>query len=143
MPSDQTRPHTPDLDRRTVLRGLALTGAAGASLLAGCGGSDSGQEAGSGGRPIAKTGDIPVGGGTVFAGEEVVVTQPKAGEFMAFSAICTHQACPLDEVADGSIVCPCHGSRFAIEDASVQKRPATDPLEQRSVTIEGDQVVVA
>ena len=39
--------------------------------------------------------EIPVGGGKVFEALKVVVTQPTAGDFKAFSAVCTHQACTV------------------------------------------------
>ena len=51
-----------------------------------------------GGSVIASTADIPEGGGTVFGDQKVVVTQPEAGEFKAFSAICTHQGCTVGDV---------------------------------------------
>lgn len=51
-----------------------------------------------GGSVIATTAEIPEGGGTVFGEEKVVVTQPEAGEFKAFSAICTHQSCTVVDV---------------------------------------------
>ncbi|MPZ63744.1 MAG: Rieske 2Fe-2S domain-containing protein [Propionibacteriales bacterium] len=152
-----TRTRVPDLERRTVLRGIALTGA-GASLLIGCdsGGSTTsgqpedsateppeGDTSGGGGEAVATTGEIPEGGGAVFADAEVVVTQPQAGEFMAFSAICTHQGCTVTDVADGTINCACHGSKFNIEDGSVANGPATDPLPEMSVTVDGDQVMVS
>ena len=54
------------------------------------------------------------------------MTQPTAGTFKAFSAICTHQGCMVGEVADGTIICPCHGSQFTIADGSVAQRPG-DP----------------
>ena len=38
-----------------------------------------------------------------------MITQPKEGEFKAFSSICTHQACPVATVTD-TINCDCHGS---------------------------------
>ena len=51
-----------------------------------------------GGSVIATTADIPEGGGTVFPDDKVVVTQPEAGEFKAFSAVCTHQGCTVGDV---------------------------------------------
>ena len=50
------------------------------------------------GQVLASAGDIPEGGGTIFADEQVVVTQPEAGDFKAFSAICTHQKCTVTSV---------------------------------------------
>ncbi|WP_436891083.1 Rieske (2Fe-2S) protein [Nocardiopsis dassonvillei] len=87
---------------------------------------------------VATVDEVPVGGGVVLAGVAVVVTQPEAGEFRAFSTACTHEGCPVDEVAGGEIVCPCHGSRFSIADGSPTEGPATDPLEEYTVTVTGE-----
>ncbi|GGT27825.1 Rieske (2Fe-2S) protein [Nonomuraea spiralis] len=95
------------------------------------------------GGALAKTADIPVGGGTVFKDQKVVVTQPTAGEFKAFSAICTHKGCPVGSVADGAIVCPCHGSKFNIADGSVADGPADKPLAAQQIKVEGDQITLA
>ncbi|MBC7267867.1 MAG: Rieske (2Fe-2S) protein [Streptomyces sp.] len=127
-------------NRRTV---LLATGAA--ALAAGCGGdgdSASGTDA-SPGRELARTSDIPVGGGTVFKDEKVVVTQPEEGEFKAFSSICTHQQCPVADVSDGTINCTCHGSRFSITDGSVANPPATRPLPEKEITVEGNSILLA
>jgi Rieske Fe-S protein len=83
-----------------------------------------------------------VGGGVILDDADYVITQPARGEFKAFSKICTHQNCPVTEIADGSINCKCHGSRFSIEDGSVQNGPATRPLPEAEVTVAGNQVVV-
>jgi Rieske Fe-S protein len=72
-----------------------------------------------------------------------VVTQPTEGEFKAFSAVCTHQGCPVQSISDGTINCQCHGSAFAIEDGSVVNGPATRPLESKAVSVEGDSVRVS
>ena len=88
---------------------------------------------------IAKTADVPVGSGVIV--DEVVVTQPSAGEFKGFSAICTHQGCTVNEVADGTINCPCHGSKFNL-DGSVANGPASKPLESQAVTVQGDSIVL-
>ncbi|MGH3812300.1 MAG: Rieske (2Fe-2S) protein [Pseudonocardiaceae bacterium] len=96
--------------------------------------------AGSAGQPLADTADIPVGGGAVFADQEVVVTQPTPGAFKAFSAVCTHQGCTVNKVASGTINCPCHGSKYAIADGSVVNGPASRPLAQRQITVSGDTI---
>ncbi|MFD9241675.1 Rieske (2Fe-2S) protein [Streptomyces sp. NPDC059556] len=94
------------------------------------------------GRALARTADIPVGGGTVFKAEKVVVTQPTAGEFKAFSAVCTHQGCLVNKVADGTIDCPCHGSKFRITDAAVVAGPAPRPLPAEQITVSGDSITL-
>jgi Rieske Fe-S protein len=92
---------------------------------------------------VASTADVPVGGGTILADQELVITQPVAGQFQAFSTTCTHQGCAVSEVADGTIICPCHGSKFAIADGSVVDGPASAPLERRNINVEGDSIVLA
>jgi Rieske Fe-S protein len=92
------------------------------------------------GERLASTSDIPVGGGKVFAGDKVVVTQPTPGTFKAFSAICTHRGCTVNKVSDGTIDCPCHGSKYAIADGSVVNGPAQRSLAGREVTVSGDAV---
>src|SRR5690606_27844336 len=87
------------------------------------------------GTVVAKTSDIPEASGKILKEHKVVVTQPAAGTFKAFSFECTHQGCPVTGIADGAITCPCHKSRFSIEDGSVQKGPATQPLSAREVTV--------
>ncbi|PZT69851.1 iron-sulfur protein [Streptomyces sp. SW4] len=134
--------------RRTV---LLTTGAA--ALAAGCGdgGGDGGGERDtpaasptapreSAPRELARTADIPVGGGTVFKDEKVVVTQPERGDFKAFSAVCTHQGCIVADVSGGTINCACHGSRFGITDGAVEQGPATRPLPAEEISVEGDSV---
>jgi Rieske Fe-S protein len=96
-----------------------------------------------GAAPVAATADVPVGGGTILPDQDLVLTQPAAGEFQAFSATCTHQGCAVGEVTDGVIVCPCHGSRFAIEDGSVVEGPASRPLERRTIEVQGDSIMLA
>jgi len=137
--------------RRTVFAGV---GAGGLTLaLAACGGSDtttaspesgaassSAPEAAGG---LTTTAEIPVGGGKIFTEQKVVVVQPAEGQFKAFGINCTHQGCPVDKVENGAIVCPCHGSMFKIEDGSVSQGPATEPLAEQQITVEGDQISLA
>ncbi|MFC8507973.1 Rieske (2Fe-2S) protein [Streptomyces sp. NPDC057411] len=119
--------------------GKGAAGGQGDSAGASGGGSDA-----SGGAeqtpPLARTGDIPVGGGKVLADKGVVITQPKAGEFKAFSARCTHAGCTVAKVADGVIVCPCHQSRFDVSDGSVKGGPAPSPLEPAPIEVTGDAI---
>ncbi|MFJ5831362.1 Rieske (2Fe-2S) protein [Streptomyces sp. NPDC093089] len=98
---------------------------------------------GGAGPALAKTSDIPVGGGTVFSAEKVVVTQPEAGEFKAFSAVCTHQGCLVNKVADGTIDCPCHGSKYRIADGSVAAGPAPRPLPAEQIIVSGETITLA
>ncbi|MFB6842405.1 Rieske (2Fe-2S) protein [Streptomyces sp. NPDC056361] len=98
---------------------------------------------GGAGPVLAKTSDIPVGGGTVFTEEKVVVTQPEAGEFKAFSAVCTHQGCLVNKVADGTIDCPCHGSKYRIADGSVAAGPAPRPLPAEQIIVSGETITLA
>ncbi|GHA84380.1 Rieske (2Fe-2S) protein [Streptomyces termitum] len=135
--------------RRTVIA-AGGAGVAAAALTA-CGGPDAeggkagGAEGGGGAggadaAPLAKVADIPVGGGKVLADRGVVITQPKAGEFKAFSSKCTHAGCAVGEVRDGAIVCPCHQSRFDISDGSVKGGPATAPLPPEPIELKGDEI---
>ncbi|MET8634743.1 Rieske 2Fe-2S domain-containing protein [Streptomyces sp. NPDC004680] len=146
--------------RRTVMAAVGVTGLAAA--LTACGdsgdssapstsqsdstassGTSGGGEnaaAGTDGTVLAKTADIPEGGGKVFADQGVVVTQPAAGTFKAFSSKCTHQGCAVNDISNGVIVCPCHGSRFSATDGSVQKGPATQPLAAANISVSGDEI---
>ena len=147
----------PAMDRRTMLRGVAVTGALGASasLLAACGGDSGGSSgAASGGgsgsatgnaaasKSLGSTSQIPVGGGMVFKEQEIVVTQPRKGDFLAFSAICTHQGCPVGDVSGGTINCPCHGSKFNL-DGTVANPPATTPLPKKQISVQGGDITLA
>jgi len=120
--------------------GGAASGKAGASA----GGSAAGTAgaAGAGANAVAAVADVPVGGGIVLAAQDLVVTQPVAGTFKGFSATCTHQGCKVAEVKGGTINCPCHGSKFAVADGSPAAGPATKPLPEKAVTVQGSSVVL-
>ena len=133
---------TPGISRRTTLTGAAALGV-GVPLLAACGGGSDGS--GSAPKPpagekLGPAAGVPVGGGTIYPDQKVVVTQPAKGEFKAFSSICTHAGCPVSSVQNGTINCTCHGSKFSIEDGSVSNGPATKPLPELAVTVEGGQI---
>ncbi|GHH71549.1 iron-sulfur protein [Streptosporangium violaceochromogenes] len=100
------------------------------------------EQGGSGAKVLAKTADIPEGGGKVFKAEKVVVTQPKPGEFKAFTSVCTHRGCDVSDVSGGTINCPCHGSRFNVADGSVARGPAARPLAEKAITVEEGSIVL-
>jgi len=121
--------------RRRVLAGGASVMAL--SAIAGCAtyGGPQSHPAPTGPVALGKTSDIPVGGGKVFPAVPVVVTQPEAGTFKCFTAVCTHEGCTVSNIEDGTIVCPCHGSRFKIADGSVAQGPAVNPLTPKRITV--------
>jgi Rieske Fe-S protein len=90
---------------------------------------------------LTTTAQVPVGGGTIITGKNVVVTQPVANTFKAFSAVCTHQGCIVDAIADGTIDCPCHGSKFSVKDGSVVNGPASRPLVPVAIRVQGTSIV--
>lgn len=85
---------------------------------------------------------IAIGGGKVFGEHRIVVTQPVAGTYRAFSSVCTHQGCSVRNIADGAMECPCHGAKFSITDGSVISGPARAPLPERTVRMVGDTILV-
>ena len=104
--------------RRTVL----LTACATTCLaVAGCSTQNNsnapGVTLGSAEVPISA---VPVGGGVILADEQVVIT----------------------EVSDGTINCPCHGSRYSIVDGSVVQRPAQKSLHSYPLSLTGDTIIV-
>jgi len=143
------------LDRRAVLVGACGTCAV---VVTGCAAYGPAQPApapapppapaqpggaGGGGAKLAATADVPVGGGVILTDAQLVITQPKAGTFKAFSAICTHQGCTVSSVENGTINCPCHGSEFAIADGSVVAGPAPKPLPAQSIKVSGGSITAA
>jgi len=156
--------------RRGMLAGVGLVGLAGA--LTACGGSATSSapaaatpaaatpaaagsapasttapaaEASSApaGNALVATSKIPVGGGAVLSGPQVVVTQPTAGEFKAFSAVCTHMGCIVNQVSNGTIDCPCHGSQYSISTGAVVAGPAPSPLPAKQIKVSGGSVFLA
>jgi len=153
-----TQQRNAETTRRGLLAGVSLAGLAG--TLAACGSGAAGPasgtassggaapaggtgQAGGSGALLTRTGEIPVGGGKVFISARVVVTQPTAGEFKGFSAVCTHMQCIVDQITDGAIVCPCHGSRFSVTDGHVVAGPAPGPLPAQPLRVQSGQISLA
>ena len=139
------------INRRRALSGSAAV-ALGVPLLAACGDDSNASAvdpvtssepdgAGSGGgAALASAADVPVGGCFVVSDAKVVVTQPTEGNFKAFSAVCTHQGCLVETSSDGEIPCPCHNSRFSLDDGSPISGPATASLAPVEITVDGDAI---
>jgi Rieske Fe-S protein len=142
------------INRRRALAGSAAL-AIGAPVLAACGSGDSTAGSGSGGSgaggsegsasgdTLASTSDVPVGGCFVVSSAKVVVTQPTEGDFKAFTAVCTHQGCLVETSTEGDIPCPCHLSKFSLEDGSPVSGPATSALAAVEITVDGDSIIRA
>lgn len=145
--------HDAALTRRTLLAAGAAT--AGVVVVAGCGSGSSSAESttptlgagstgGTGGTaPLIAVADVPVGGAasaTESDGSPVIVSQPKAGEIVAFSAVCTHRGCTV--APDGAqLHCPCHGSVYDAFTGEVISGPAPSPLPKVSVDVKKGEVL--
>lgn len=83
---------------------------------------------------IARVAGIPVGGGTILADRQLVVIRPTADEVRVLGAVCTHQGCTVDTVANGTISCPRHGSTFSLT-GEVTSGPATTSLPAQAFSV--------
>lgn len=129
----------PCLRRRHLLAAAGVVGV-GVPLVAACGPDEQKHAPPKAGTELTTTDEVPVGGGVIVG--NVVVTQPTSGEFKAFSAVCTHAHCLVTKV-DHAIECPCHGSKFALVDGSVEQGPAGDPLPQVDIVVDAKTISTA
>lgn len=144
---------------------LAACGGGGGQGGSGGGGSQQATEAGatqasgetssepSGGesRPaqegaIASEGEVVPGTATEFTdptGQPAVLVHLESGDFVAYSAVCTHAQCTV-AYNNGQLACPCHGSVFDPSNgASVVNGPANRPLPEVPVEVRDGQVFTA
>jgi Rieske Fe-S protein len=135
------------LTRRTLVSiGSASALGAGALLLTACTPGGAGAASGSGGASsvTVSLASIPVGSAVSarLGSTPVVVSQPTAGNVVAFSAVCTHQGCTVAPAAT-EFDCPCHGSRFDAATGDVIQGPAQNPLAKLTASVSGDTVTVS
>ena len=143
VPAATTSP-TPTRRQVLVTGGVVVAAAA---VTTACGSSSTPPAASTGGSggsgTTVATSDVPVGGGIVLQDKQVVITQPSAGTFKAFTAVCTHQGCIVAQVAEGTITCPCHMGQFSATDGSVQGGPPPAPLAEVAITVSGTTITLA
>jgi Rieske Fe-S protein len=130
-----TDPSTPAASGNGMSSGMAGQASSSAGAMGG-----SVKSAAPMGTVLGMASDVPVGGGMVYTAAKVVVTQPSKNEYKAFSAVCTHVGCICNQVANGTINCPCHGAKFKITDGSVVAGPATSPLAAKTVNVSNGQI---
>ena len=120
----------------------------------GSGGGDSGEagskkssgaDAEAGGAAIASESEVAPGSAVKFedSGKEAVLVHLKSGDFVPYSAICTHQGCKV-AYQGGQLACPCHGSVFdPARGAEVVAGPAPRPLPEIPVKVDDGEIVKA
>jgi len=64
------------------------------------------------------------------------------GTLVAFDDTCSHRACPLSDgvLAESSVTCPCHNSRFDLGTGAPINGPAVEPIRIRQVRQDGDRI---
>lgn len=142
------------IDRRTVVGGMVAAGAT--VTLAACAAEpepaettppsatvDQQPEEVAGEILLGPASDVIVGSGAKFQIDSsltILVTQPRAGEYRAFSATCTHSGCIVSGVQDGQIACGCHGARFNVETGAVEAGPARSALGKITIEVRGEDL---
>jgi thiosulfate dehydrogenase [quinone] large subunit len=102
---------------------------------------------GASGTRIGPAGGVPVGGAASFqdpsSGDPAIVIQPKAGQFVAFDAVCPHAGCTVEfDPSQDILICPCHGSLFNASTGAVEQGPAASGLRTISVSESSGQLFV-
>ncbi len=99
------------------------------------------------GEAIAKTSEVGPGSAFPFTdadtGQQSILVHLESGEFAAYSAVCTHQACTVAyQPRTQKLACPCHGSVFdPAKSAAVETGPAQRSLPEVPIRVEGEEVV--
>ena len=143
-PAEVESTATADPTRRRVMKTAGVAGTVaviGGSVAATSGCSPEEEEAAKTQDANLPAADVPVGSGTVIE-DTYVITQPKDGEFFAFSSVCTHQGCQVTRITEEAIICPCHSSNFSVTTGEVISGPAEEPLPKYEVSESGGTLTV-
>lgn len=105
-------------------------------LVAACSSSEPSTQSTTATAPVqVEQAKVPVGAAIVVTGKQpYVVAQPTPGNFVAFSAVCTHRGTTVGAGDGMTLVCPAHGSEFNAATGAVEHGPATQPLPSVRVT---------
>jgi Rieske Fe-S protein len=77
-----------------------------------------------------------------FGNKPVIVIRKKNGDYVAFSAVCTHLDCIVQFRKDyNQIYCACHNGRYDLN-GRVASGPPPAPLQKYAVTIKDNEVIV-
>lgn len=98
-----------------------------------------------GGKAIAETSEVAPDSAVAFkdSGSPAVLVHLDSGDFVAYSAVCTHQGCTV-AYKNGELACPCHGSVFdPAKGAEVVAGPAPRPLPKIPIKVSGGEVFMA
>ncbi len=100
------------------------------------------------GTKVATVADVPVGSAFQFTepttGAPAYIMQPKAGTFLAYSAICTHEGCIVNfDKGNNIFACPCHGAQFDTASGAPTRGPAQTPLQKFTITASGTDLYLA
>ncbi len=138
--------------RPVLLAGLATTAT---TVLAACSSDESGASpspsesasstggAGSSPEAIVDVSAVPVGGAVAAKdadGKPIIVSQPKDGDIVAFTAICTHKGCTVAP-SGAQLKCPCHGSVYDAFTGENVSGPAPAPLAAVQVSVANGKVM--
>ena len=109
-------------------------------------GETTAQQQGAQAGAIASESEVAPGAATEFmdpTGQPAVLVHLDSGDFVAYSAVCTHAQCTV-AYNNGQLACPCHGSVFdPANGASVVNGPANTPLPEIPVEVRDGQVFTA
>ena len=75
--------------------------------------------------------------------EQIVIVQPTAGEFVAWSAICKHEGETVGSVENNVITCPYHGSQYDSATGDVVAGPAPTGLDPIQITVANGRITQA